>query len=129
MGEKSPKPTFDFSNVSREWSQSFFKSAQKAAKAQIALQRPLRTGATDEQVQAYYDAQDAALDEIGKISDEQLALVQQVLTGVPSEWLIAGAPDDLDWSKSESYQWIQDDRYTEILRLIQSGEARTKAKN
>lgn len=126
---KSPKPKFDFSCAPRDWSQTFFKTAHKAAKAQVALERPLHPDSTADQIQAYYDAKDAALDTIAGISDEQLDLVRQVLKAVPDEWLIPGAPADLDWSEVASYSWIQDDRYTEILQMIQSGEARKQAKN
>lgn len=126
---KALKATFDFSNVSRDWSQQFLKTAQQAARAQNTLERPLRTNATEDQIQAFYDARDLALDTIGLLADQQLELVRQVLKDVPADWLIGGAPDELDWSNAESYQWIQDTHYTEILRMIQSGEARAKAKN
>lgn len=126
---KTPKPVFDFSGVSRQWSQSFMVTMQSAARAQLALERPLRPGLDDDAIQAYFDAKDAALDKIGELSDQQLELVIQVLKTVPREWLIEGAPEDLDWSNKTSYDWIQDDRYTEILQLVQSGEARKLAKN
>lgn len=126
---KKIAPVFDFSGVSRQWSMEFTKTAQTAAKAQLTLQRPIPKGATDEQIQAYYDRQDAALDSIGGIAEEQLRLVSKVLKSVPREWLIEGAPDELDWNNSDSYNWIQDQYYTEILQMIQSGEARKTAKN
>ncbi len=126
---KTPKPIFDFSGVSREWSQSFFKTAKTAAKAQIALTRPLHPDASPDAVQAYYDAQEQAIETIGNVSEEQLQLIKQVLKDVPKEWLIVGAPENIDWCQNESYDWIQDDHYTEILLMIQSGEARKTAKN
>jgi hypothetical protein len=126
---KAPKPVFDFSGVSRQWSLSFMKSAQAAARAQLTLQRPIRAGMSEDAIQAYYDAQDAALDKISELSDEQLDLIVQVLKDVPREWLIAGAPDDLDWGNKEHYDWIQDERYTELLNMVMSGEARKLAKN
>jgi len=129
MSENGSTPTFDFSGVSREWSQQFFKLAQIATRAQITLQRPLRPDATPEQIEAFYDKQDKALDIIGELSDQQLALIAQVLKEVPEDWLISGAPGGLDWSDKASYQWIQDDHYAEILQMVQSGEARKKAKN
>lgn len=126
---KSPKAVFDFSGVSRDWSQQFLMTAHRAARAQNTLERPLRPNATDDQIQAFYDAREQALDAIGTLMDQQLDLVRQVLKDVPREWLISGAPDELDWSVAKSYDWIQDGRYTEILQMIQSGEARAKAKN
>ena len=52
----------------------------------------------------------------------------QVLVDVPREWLIKDAPEELDWCKVESYDYIQEPRYGEILGLLQTGEARTLAK-
>jgi len=121
------KPTFNFSKVSRQWSKSFATSVQNATRAQITLQRPAPVGDSTA-LQAHLDAQEKALDVIAQISDEQAGLIAQVLTDVPPEWLIDGAPEAIDWSKIESFDWIQEEYYGEILNLIQSGEARTLAK-
>lgn len=126
---KAPKPVFDFKRVSRQWSLSFMKTAQAAAKAQLTIQRPIRPGMSEDAIQAQFDAQEAALDKISVFSEEQLDLIVQVLIEVPREWLIDGAPDVLDWSNKEHYDWIQDERYTEILNMVMSGEARKLAKN
>lgn len=126
---KKIAPTFDFTGVSRQWSMAFMKSVQAATKAQLTLQRPIRQGATDEQIQAYFDAQEAAVDLLPRLIEEQLDLIVQVLKDVPREWLIDGAPEVLDWTQKPSYDWIQDERYSEILQMVQSGEARKQAKN
>lgn len=120
---EDPKPTFDFTKVSRQWSKAMSASIQKATRAQLTLMRPAPTGNSDA-IQAHYNAQSEALDIVENISDEQAALVAQVLTNVPREWLIEGAPEALDWSNIDSFDWIQEPCYGEILNMIQSGEAR-----
>ncbi len=143
MGDQ--KPTFDFSKVSRQWSKAFSKSIMNATRAQIILNQPFpqlyipkgtnKDAAQLIRQQFQSDAQklrveqDEAVQIIEELGDEQAELVAQVLRFVPGEWLIEGAPAVLDWGEIESFDWIQEDRYAEILEMIQSGEARILAKN
>jgi hypothetical protein len=123
------KPKFNFSNVNRQWSKQMGQSIQKATRAQITLSRPVPTGVDSATVQAHFDAQEAALDVYEQLADEQAALIAQVLVDVPREWLLANSPEIIDWSDPASFDFIQEEKYGEILALIQSGEARTLAKN
>ncbi len=127
--EDEPKPTFDFTKVSRQWSKSFSESVQKATKVQIALERPKPQTTDYTTLQIYYDTLDKAADESTLAADEQAKLIAQVLIDVPREWLLATAPDVIDWSDEKNLDFIQEPRYVEILQMIQSGEARTIAKN
>ncbi|GIL09273.1 MAG: hypothetical protein BroJett033_7840 [Chloroflexota bacterium] len=124
------KPVFDFGRVSRRWNQAFAASIAKATRATIAMQRPLCAGMTNEQVQAHYDAQEAAVDLLETLGAEQSALVAEVLVSVPDGWLVKGAPAELDWSDPESLDWIRADKYQQLLQMLQTGEAyTTDAKN
>jgi hypothetical protein len=127
MGD--PKPTFDFTKVSRRWSQAMAASIQRATKAQIVLTRPPPKTEDDKAIQAHFDAQEKALDVYAELADEQAGLIAQVLVDVPREWLIPGAPEELNWGDAASFDYIQEQKYSQILALIQSGEARTLAKN
>lgn len=130
MSDNGVRPVFDFSRVSRKWNKQFSASIATVTKAQIAMQRPLPAGATDEQIQAHYDRMDAAVDSLQTVADEQARLVCEVLLDVPREWLIEGAPAGLNWDDPESLDWVRSDKYQEILVMIQTGEAaRQAAKN
>lgn len=121
---------FDFSRVGRGWNREFFRTITRAGRAQLALQRQLKPDATMDEINAYIESQDAALVELDAISDEQAVLLAQVLADVPQEWLIEGAPDDLDWSDVGSLDFIQTDRYGEILERLRTRDvARDDAKN
>ena len=47
-------------------------------------------------------------------SDEIFA---SILVSIPASWLIEGAPDNLDWSNPDSMNWLQQDRYVELIKL------------
>jgi len=129
------KPTFDFSRVSRKWHKDFLASTSKATRATMAIQRPMKPNATPDEIQAHYDRVEQALVDLQQLSDEQAALVAQVLASVPVEWLIEGAPQSLDWHNPDSLDWVQADRYEAILMQLQTRqssereEARRNAKN
>jgi hypothetical protein len=121
---------FDFTRVGRGWSNEFFKTITRAGRAQLALQRQLKPDADAAEIDAFLDRQDAALVEMERIGDEQAVLLAQVLVDVPEDWLIEGAPDDLDWNAVESLDFIQSDKYGEILEMLRTRDIpRDDAKN
>lgn len=111
-------PKFDFSKVSRQWYRDFQSSLAQATRIQVILKRELTDEMSDEQADALLDRQEKALDEFEALGDHQAELLVQVLIDVPREWLLANAPDEVDWSKAESLDYIQGNRYTEILELM-----------
>lgn len=125
--KNEPQPTFDFSRVSRKWNQAFVASISKATRAQTAMLRPLPGDADEDATQRHYDRVEQAINDLEALMEEQAALIAQVLVDVPREWLIEGAPDGLDWGQTASLDWIQSGRYSEILEMVQSGEARRQA--
>lgn len=116
----SEKPKFDFSGVNRQWNRDFALTLTKAARVQLILQRQPNDEMDDAAVDALYDRQEKALDELEALADQQAALLAQVLVGVPTGWLMPGAPDDLDWSQVASLDYIQANRYTELLELLRT---------
>lgn len=129
MNENGNKPEFDFTKVSRQWNVAFGKSLANAGKAQTIISRPVSPKADDDQVQAYYDRVEQAWADLENLANEQAALIAQVLVSVPREWLLTNAPDEIDWSKSENFDYIQSPKYAEILEMLRNGEAQKSAKN
>jgi hypothetical protein len=115
-------PTWDFSGVSRAWQKAFSKTMRDASKAQLTLARPAPEG-DSVAVNAHIDAQEAALDDLERIGEEQQALIAQVLVDVPADWVVAGAPNPLDFSDADALDWIKPDRWAELLMAVQTGEA------
>lgn len=69
-----------------------------------------------------------AADRIFELEDERDALLCEVLEYVPESWLVDGAPDGLDWHDVESLDWVQADKFDELLQSV--GSARqASAKN
>lgn len=133
MDDKSKaevKPKFDFSRVSRQWNNELTRSLTQAARVQLVLQRQPNDDMSDDDVDALFDRQERALDELEALAETQAALLVQVLAEVPTSWLLPNAPDDLDWSKVESLDFVQADRYAEMLNLLRTKDVPTDdAKN
>lgn len=132
MGDNGQQesPEFDFSNVSRKWQRDFARSLSKATRAQLTLQRVPSADATDEEIDALLDRQEQALDDFETMADEQAGLIAQVLVDVPRSWCIEGAPEKLDWSDVASLDWVQADKYNEILTMVRERNvAKDDAKN
>jgi len=100
------------------------------------VERPLRRKRIDEDdqayddyVQAFYDTRRDSAKMIREQGDIQSNLISVVLVDVPREWLLADAPEKIDWSKPESLDYIQVNHYLDILEQVRNGEARKLAKN
>jgi len=121
MSENGSKtPTFDFSKVSRQWNRDFSRSLNEAARASIALQRQPNEDMDDEAVEAIFARQEQALNDLESIADRQAELLTQVLVAVPTDWLLPDAPPDLDWSAVGSLDYIQANRYAQILEILRT---------
>jgi len=123
------KPSFDFTRVSKEWNHQFALSLTAVAKAEITLKRPQPRTDDYDVLTEFYDKQEEALTVIERLAAEQAGMVAQVLVDVPRGWLLANAPDEIDWSAADSLNYVQADRYGELLEMIRNGEARSKSKN
>lgn len=124
-------PEFDFTRVSRQWHKELAKTLTAVTRAQIALQRPPPPDdATDAEYDAFLDRQEQAWIAIENLSDQQAELIAQVLVSVPESWLLENAPDNIDWSNTESLDWVQSFRYLELLAMIREHNVpRDEAKN
>lgn len=103
----NPTAVFDYTNYSR-------REQKQIARRQILLQR------MGEKLDRYDEwendeAFEAGLDEFERMSDESLEAVLKYVVSIPREWLVDGAPADLDWSKPESLDWLQTIRIQELL--------------
>lgn len=115
-GKRQPK--FDFSRVSRQWNRDFARSMTQAARAQLIMQRQPNDDMDDEEFNALLDRQEQAISDLEKMADKQAELLTQVLVDVPREWLLPGAPEEPDWRQISSLDYIQSERYAEILLML-----------
>lgn len=42
------------------------------------------------------------------------ALLARFVVSVPRDWLMPGAPDDLDWSDPVSFDWVRSDKMSDL---------------
>jgi hypothetical protein len=121
---------FDFTRVGRTWSRDFLGSMTRASRVALVLQRNIPPTATPDEIDALLDRQEKALVDLEAMSDEQARLLSLVLVDVPREWLLENAPEEIDWGVIDNLDYIQSDRYGEILeRLRTRNVAQDDAKN
>lgn len=60
------------------------------------------------------------MDELEYIAGEQERLLSEVVVSVPDEWWHESAPAGLDLSDPDSYEWLADGRYEELLGMVQA---------
>ncbi len=136
MENKVLSATFDYSKVGRKWQDQFAETADKVSQIIIMAERPLRRQRPGEKDQAYddyvqelYDRKARMGAEIREQGSVQASLMAQVLKDVPREWLLAGAPETIDWSNPDNFDYIQVAYYADMLEQVRSGEAMKQAKN
>lgn len=138
MADKARKlqVKFNFSKANRKWQDQFAEAAEVVARVMSDAERPLRRKRDDEDaqdyddyVQAFYDTRRDSAKVIREQGVIQANLVADVLVDVPREWLLPDAPEVIDWSKSDSLDYIQVNHYLDILEQVRNGEARKQAKN
>jgi len=122
------EPRFNFSRVSRRWAKRFSRVQIEMAQRALIIGADARPDLTQAEQQTLNQGRIEAADRIFQLEDERDALLCEVLEYVPGEWLVEGAPDNLDWHDVESLDWVQAGKFDELLQMV--GSARqASAKN
>lgn len=50
------------------------------------------------------------------------------LVSIPKSWLVDDAPDDIDWSDTESFGWLIGDKFSELMQALQSAKQANQKK-
>lgn len=118
------------SDVSRRWAKKFAKTFQRATQIENKLMKQAHDGMSVEEKNALLDAKDTAIEQLDELGEQQILMIAEVVESIPAEWLEADAPDNLDWSDPESYDYILQSKYMMLVQMIVTGEAfKEAAKN
>ena len=122
------EPRFNFSRVSRRLAKRFSRVQIEMAQRALIIGADARPDLTAAEQQTLNQGRIEAADRIFQLEDERDALLCEVLEYVPADWLVEGAPDNLDWHDVESLDWVQAGKFDELLQTV--GSARqASAKN
>ena len=144
---KEPQVECDFSRISRRWGKKWSKIDHQMTKQNQKRRRLIerRIKLDDEEPDAMADESNPTEDELkvwtahakrrNKLQDEEIkiegenqalemdrdALMAQVITKVPAEWLVDDAPPDIDWKNPENlYDYVLEkharDLYIGVVR-------------
>jgi len=115
------RPTFDFSRVGYGWDRRYRHEVGQIMASLAILRSQPRRDLTPEQQADFQLKQSTAYLEMDEAVERRDVLVTQVLQDVPRSWLVPDAPEEIDWSLSESLDHVRD--MNELVTVL--GEART----
>jgi hypothetical protein len=100
----------DFSGASRRWG---YRWGQIELDTPILIElvnTPAPDDVSDEDLHQIKVGQREARQQLHAIMDEQNALIAQVLRDVPAEFLVRGAPEEIDWGDPDNIlDWVRED--------------------
>jgi hypothetical protein len=119
---KGPQATFNFTNVGRGFSREWAEVVTRATAVGKILHGLMPEGNNREAIEEFKELHAEYHEELAAIGDEQAVLVCKILKSVPKSWLVVDAPAEIDWSEVESLDYIQADRYAQLLQTIGQGK-------
>lgn len=118
------KAILDYTRVNRKWSKLLNRSVGKTTKAVNRMNRLPPRSTDPAVVNAFFDSQDEVWDILEAESEVQAELVSQVLVSVPESWVIAGAPDEIDWSDPANLEeYLTQEAFSSIMQMLVGGKA------
>jgi hypothetical protein len=129
---KAPQAVFDFTKVGRDFTRQWTELVARATATGKIMTTLMPNGNSRDELEEFEDLHAEYHMKLAAIGDEQAVLVARILKSVPKSWLIVDAPLELDWSQVESLDYIQADRYAQILQTVGQGKhylASAEAKN
>jgi hypothetical protein len=100
----------DFSSVSRRWGYRWSQIELDAPMLSEIVNSAAPEDATEEETHKIKVGQRDARQQLREMMDEQNRLMAQVLRDVPRAFLVADAPDVIDWSDGENIlDWVRED--------------------
>ena len=124
--ENGARAEFDFSRVGYGWAKRFMRVTSRLGSMEAILEAPEAEGLSEFDRKRLSIARAEAVGEMPDLNDARDALICQVLVSVPREWLIGGAPADLDWSDPASLEWLRDIR--PLLDALSEAQAAAQKK-
>jgi hypothetical protein len=126
-----PQPSFDFTKVGRGFMREWTASVEKATRASKVLFDLRPEGNSREALAEFDELCDEWKARFDAEADAQAEMICRILKTVPKTWLITDAPAEIDWSQVDSLDYLQADRYAQLLQtigenrhLLASGEAK-----
>lgn len=100
----------DFSNVSMRWGRDWANMD-----AEFELQEIIR----DQDADATIEEKRAAINAIQELEMKRIGMVADVLTSVSADWLVAGAPEDIDFSDVNNIlDYIRQSKASDLLLAV-----------
>jgi hypothetical protein len=113
-----PQPTFDFTKVGRGFMKEWGASVERATRYTKVLMDLRPDGNSRAALEEFEALSDEYKEKFDAEADVQSEMISRILKTVPKAWLTSDAPAEIDWSNPESLDYIQVDRYAQLLQTI-----------
>ena len=117
--DEAPKPTIAWDRLGIMESLELAEMEEANGEIQILSQLVMRGQATIEQTTRLLELRDP-IRQREHIS-RQMTVMAKFVTDVPREWLVAGAPTDIDWSDGESYKYLRTTYFRILYQSLMFG--------
>lgn len=106
----------DFSKVSRRWGVRWAQIENDVPILVQVIYGEERDGLSPEEQRTVEIGKIEAREKFNELIDERQRLMAQVVTHVPRAWLVADAPDEIDWSNPDNLlDWVREDKTTNLM--------------
>lgn len=122
--ENGVKPEFNFDNFSLRRGKAWGEIAARATELEaqmLELGDPPNVAEDKAGYLAHSRTVTGLLRELNQQAAEQRYIMSRVLVSVPRAWLDDEAPEELDWSQPESLEYVQEQRYAELIQAFTEG--------
>jgi hypothetical protein len=113
-----PQPTFDFTRVGRGFMREWGASVERATRYTKVLMNLQPNGNSRADLEEFETLSEEYKEKFDAEADVQSEMISRILKSVPKSWLISDAPEGIDWSNPENLDYIQVDRYAQLLQTI-----------
>jgi hypothetical protein len=113
-----PQPAFDFTKVGRGFMREWGASVERATRYAKVLMNLQPEGHSREDLEEFETLCDEYKAKFDAVADEQAEMISRILKSVPKSWLVTEVPAEIDWSNVDSLDYIQVDRYAQLMQIV-----------
>lgn len=121
--ENGHKPVFDFDDVSYGWSRDWMKAVSELGATTTLIDAPMAEGISDIDKHRVTLAKVEAVERLDSLISRRDQLVCDVLVDVPREWLVKGAPLEIDWRCADSLRYIKSRKINDLIVSMQEAQS------
>jgi hypothetical protein len=120
--------TYTFDGIGYGWTRDYARANRRLSLVSAMINASPREGLSAAELETVRMGKIEGLQELDDLEIKRDALLCQVLTGVPRSWLVADAPDEIDWRNPDNLQYVLATRFEDLLNDASDARASAEKK-